>query len=154
MRCTTGIRWVVAGGLLLCTAAAAAGMRAKLQALHLDTIAFEDVTLADAFQELRLESRRLDPDGDGLNFVFLFAPGFRAARLAGRVTLHLRNVPLEEVIRYICMVHGLQYRVEPWALLISDGAGSLSELETRTYPIRAGVLDTPRTRRRAAQIDD
>lgn len=153
MRCTIGMR-SVAGSLLFCMMAGAADMRAKLRSMHLDSIRFEDRALAEVFRELRRDSRRLDPDGDGVNFVFLFAPRFRDVRLAERVNMHLRNIPLEEVIRYLCMVHGLDYRVEPWAILITDGVRPVPGLETRIYPIRAGVLDTPRTRRRAPEIDD
>ncbi|OGV75413.1 MAG: hypothetical protein A3K19_12795 [Lentisphaerae bacterium RIFOXYB12_FULL_65_16] len=62
------------------------------------------------------------------------------------ITMNMDNIPLGEVIRYICMGAGLKFRVESNAVIIADKSIALDEMETRYYPVEAGVLDASKTR--------
>lgn len=51
------------------------------------------------------------------------------------ITMDMENIPLGEVIRYICEGAGLSYRIEPHAIVIADQRVALDGMETRFYPI-------------------
>ncbi len=66
------------------------------------------------------------------------------------VTLSMTNVPMGEVIRYLCMGTGLKYVVDTNAVVIADKSVPLKDLETRFYSVEAGVLDSAKTRKAKA----
>jgi len=76
------------------------------------------------------------------------APATSFPNAAGErtVTMSMNNIPLGEVIRYVCMGAGLKYRVEPSAVIIADKSFPLDDLETRFYSVEAGVFETVRTK--------
>ena len=57
-----------------------------------------------------------------------------------KVTMNMQQVPLAEVIRYICTAADLQYVVETNAVIIAGKDVPLERMETRTYSVKAGVL--------------
>lgn len=61
------------------------------------------------------------------------------------VTLDFDNIPLEQVIHYICTGSGLKYRVEEHAVIIADPDRALDPTETRIYPVEPGFLTTSGT---------
>lgn len=61
----------------------------------LPSILFEQATLAEAVEYVRIKTRELDPARQGLNIVL--KPG---SDPAAKVTLSLKNVPASEVLRY------------------------------------------------------
>jgi len=63
------------------------------------------------------------------------------------------NLPLGEVLRYICLGAGLNMRIEEEAVLILHPDVVVETMETRFYSVAAGVFDARRTRRRAESID-
>jgi general secretion pathway protein D len=63
------------------------------------------------------------------------------------ITMSMNNIPLSEVIRYVCLGAGLKFRVETNAVVIADKSVALDDLETRFYSVEAGVLDTKKTKR-------
>lgn len=63
------------------------------------------------------------------------------------VTLSMTNVPMGEVIRYLCMGTGLKYVVDTNAVVIADKSVPLKDLETRFYSVEAGVIDSAKTRK-------
>ncbi len=69
------------------------------------------------------------------------------------ITLNMNNIPLGEAIRYICLGAGLKYKVESNAVIIADSSVPLDDMETRFYPVEAGVLDAARTRRRMSRLE-
>ncbi|MCF7855341.1 MAG: hypothetical protein K9N51_11135 [Candidatus Pacebacteria bacterium] len=74
------------------------------------------------------------------------APAARASAAGQRtISMNMTNIPLGEAIRYITMGAGLKYKVEPHAVIIADPSVALEEMETRFYPMQAGVLETAAT---------
>ncbi|MFC2149543.1 hypothetical protein ACFLQ8_02465, partial [Candidatus Auribacterota bacterium] len=56
-----------------------------------------------------------------------------------RVTIHLKNVPLIEALKYILSAKGLKYRLDEYAILISTPARlERVEMETRYYHLSSG----------------
>jgi len=64
---------------------------------------------------LRKRSVELDPDGEGINFVFL-QPG----RELPRVKLKAENIPALDMLRRICTQVGVRFRIERYAVVIED----------------------------------
>ncbi|MFM7607149.1 MAG: hypothetical protein ACKO8Z_18375, partial [Prosthecobacter sp.] len=110
------------GARLQATSTASSGrdrIANKLRNYRLPKVEFEQATLIEILELLRLRSRDLDPMGKGVDFV-LNVPEESRGR---QISLTLNDVPLEEVLRYICESAGVTYRVEEHAVMIS----SLSE---------------------------
>lgn len=95
-----------------------AAITEKLNSIILPSLDFEDVSIEDAVDFLRIRAAELDvkePDAKkrGLNIVILQqnpAPAEAAAPLIRE--LRLRNVPLGTALKYICEQTNLGYRVD------------------------------------------
>lgn len=64
----------------------------------------------------------------------------RAVR--GGITINMTNIPLGEAIRYVTLGAGLVYKVESHAVIIAHPDVALDDMETRFYPMQAGVMET------------
>jgi len=51
------------------------------------------------------------------------------------------NMPLGEIIRYICVGSGLKYKVESNAVVIADAQVVIDEMVTRFYPVSSSVFN-------------
>ncbi len=77
---------------------------------------FRDAALEDVIGFLRVRSRELDPEGQGVNFILT-----RAAMETSRekkLTFQLSNVPLSDVLRYVADLAELDLRVEEQAVVL------------------------------------
>ena len=131
-------------------------IRRKLQNIIIPQVDIQDVTVDQAVDILRqrareLDTLELDPSKRGVNFVVrtpnAAAEGgiaddgdeFGAVSKPGSKTissLQLRNVPLEVVIKQICDVTGLRYKVEDFAVvLVPANDLDASELYTRSFTV-------------------
>jgi type II secretory pathway component GspD/PulD (secretin)/tetratricopeptide (TPR) repeat protein len=87
------------------------------------------------------------------------APGAAAAPTAATsigdrpITMTLDNVPLGDVIDYICKLAGLKNKVEEFSVILVDQSVPFENLETRFYNVAAGVFDAKRTRKKADKLD-
>jgi hypothetical protein len=93
----------------------AAALQKRLSTLILPNVAFQDATLGEAVEYLRLKCREADsnenPTARGFNFVLLTTS-------EKPLTLQLRAVPAAEAVRLITELAGLSYIVEPHAIVI------------------------------------
>ena len=109
----------------------------RLNELMIDHIEFEDVELPSVILQLRARSKELDPNGEGFNIIVPQAEKY-ANKL---VTLNLDQIPLYEVIRYICKITGLSFRIDETDKIITIGSGSdVSDMITRYIPIRQATI--------------
>ncbi len=116
---------------------------------HLDV---EDMPLIEVIRHLRKESRRLDPERKGVNFFIKFHPA-RAQQTKQRlVSMSFTKLSIEEIVKYLCLTTGLQYRMEESAILIADKSVAIDKMETRFYNVAAGVLDSEKTRPRTKSL--
>jgi hypothetical protein len=110
--------------------AARRALERKLQDIVLPRVAFEEATVKEVFQALRLQVQNLDlDDRHPVNLVYQCKPEV----LAQQVTMDLTNVPLGEALRYICMGTGLGYRVEDYAIVIGDSEADRARMQTRVF---------------------
>ena len=89
----------------------------KLKTIIIDKVEFEDAAPSVIFKFLRIESKRLDPEKRGVNFVF------KDIDASGKtVTLILDKVPLLYIIKTVCEASGLSYRIDDYAVFIQQKA--------------------------------
>ena len=103
----------------------------KLRNYRLPKVEFQQATIVEILELLRLRSRDLDPLGKGVDFV-LNVPDDSRQR---QITLTLTDVPLEEVLRYVCESAGVAYRVEEHAVMISSLSEKNATLVTRSFRV-------------------
>lgn len=103
---------------------AAAALEEKLKKIVIPQAAFEGATLEQAVDFIRLRSQQLDageanPAKRGVNFVIrkpqAGADG-KAPRPYGLITLNLKNVPLDKLIRECALQSGTRSKVDEYAI--------------------------------------
>lgn len=154
----------------------------KLRRIIIPRIDFEDTTVEEAIDFLRLRSAELDtleldPDRKGVNFVIrrprsnpggIDTSGLDEAVSGGELLtsgdpgsarieeLRLRNVPLAVALEYIGNATGLRYKVDDFAVTLVPQTESGEDLFTRTFrvpPDFATSLNAGGDNTTAAEID-
>jgi len=133
--------------VLLASVAWAGDAREKASSIVAPGMEVENATVETVFEQLREDSVALDPDGEGVNFLFQADEENGTAYKQRTITLDFTNMPLGDVIRYVCMAAGLHYKVEERAIIIADKTLALDKMETRFYPVAPGVFKTRPTNR-------
>ena len=108
----------------------------KMASMVIDDIAFDRVDIQSAVRFLKQQSQRIDPDHLGVNIILSLSNEELAS--VPRLTLTLREVPLTEVVRYMCQKCGLRYRVQDQALVI--GTSAIDPMEMRFFKVRAALI--------------
>jgi general secretion pathway protein D len=105
----------------------------KLEAIRIPELNFSEVDIADAVKFLEEQSKALDPEKKGINFVLKAEstvaavstpvrgsePAAAPAPVASRaLTLSLKDVPLIEVLNFIKSLTNLQYKVDQYAVYL------------------------------------
>ena len=128
----------------------------KLRNTIIPIIDFEDTSVEEAIDFLRLRSRELDvretdPTKKGVNFVIRkpkaggaaegaadAGAGLGAAPEPGALRikeLRLRNVPLAEALKYICDQTRLRYKVDEYAVTLVPATETDQDLFNRTFDV-------------------
>ncbi len=135
----------------------------KLKTIVIPVIDFEDTSVEEAVDFLRLRSieldvGELDPNRKGINFVIRkprtggggdagldadAAGGLGAAQDPGALRikeLRLRNVPLAEALKYICEQTKLRYKVDEFAVTLVPATETDEDLFTRSFRVPPDFL--------------
>ncbi len=107
----------------------AASFQQRLSRIIIPAANFREAEARDIIQWLQVESADRAPDGKPVNFVWLVPSGVELPK----VTLNLRQLPLLDLVRYVTMMTGLKYRLEPHALVIYQPDSAAA-----TQPARQG----------------
>jgi len=105
----------------------------KLRSLIFPQVDFGGATLDEVAELLRVRSRDLDPQGTGINFILNVPPEARDKP----ISLNLRDVPMEEVLRYVSEMSGVSYKVDDHAVTfvsISERSGAIISRSFRVPP--------------------
>lgn len=86
-----------------------------------------------------------DALGDPIDGPALDAPAAPAGGGKARINLDADDIPVGEVIKYICDQLNLKYKVEEFAVIIGDNE-KFQQLETNFYTISAGLLEIVQTK--------
>ena len=122
----------------------AAEIMRELSSIEIPELNFDSKPLRQAVEELQRLSEQNDPNKKGINFVLRLPSGTGADPESATVTLELRKVKLQVVLKYLCeRVRGgekLRFEVEDNAVLILPATESGGELETRSYTVPGSLL--------------
>ncbi len=121
----------------------------KLDQIIIPNAEFEDVSLNDAINAMRVWSRELDtteldPEKKGMNFVFRLGGGkskFKKKIDGARISLTMKNVPLSVVLDNLTQQTGTYWKQEQFSIVIRPIGSYTAELETRTFRVPVGFLD-------------
>lgn len=110
----------------------------KARGIVLPVVEFKNASVAEAVEFLRAKSRELDPEKQGVNILLRNDPPSRA-----EITLSLRDVPLNEAIRYTSELAGMELVWEIYAAIIRPiGEPEGMEQFTRVYNAPGDLLGT------------
>ncbi|MBR2441310.1 MAG: hypothetical protein IKB25_14020 [Lentisphaeria bacterium] len=104
----------------------------KLQDIIYPGADFEDENVTDVFSQIQRRSRELDPEKKG---VPIFYPAFKEDKF---VTLKVGQMPIGELIRYVCMYSGLKYKVTP--LGVEIGGSDLDDMREQTFTMSSSLF--------------
>lgn len=127
----------------------------KLESIIIPELNFTDVDVVDAVRFITDQSKALDPERKGINFVLKVNPttsGAPAAGAAGAppaappvqrtLTLNLRQVPLSEVLRFITDLTNLQFKVEEHAVFIFPSTETSDVQVVRSFSVPPNFFTT------------
>jgi hypothetical protein len=115
----------------------------KLRRIIIPRIDFEDTTVEEAIDFLRLRSSELDtleldPSRKGINYVIRRPLDSSSSHDPGRAVikeLRLRNVPLAVALKYICDSARLTYKADDFAVTLMPQTETGEDLLTRTFTV-------------------
>ena len=123
-------------GVSVCQAGEADTQK-KLKSIVLKQVEFKDTDLNAVVRYLSQESRRLDySGGKGVNFIVR-----GNASKQKRINLELSNVPLSAVVHYVCLLGGLDYKIERNAVIIGPKGSLGGAMNRQTFRLPRNVLD-------------
>lgn len=111
----------------------------KLRRIVIPNVRFEDISLEEALEFLRLRAMELDsieadPSRKGINIVCRQLPG----PMPVIKSLQLNNVPVGQVLKYICENTKMSYKTDDFAVTVMPMTDGGDELFTRTFPVPPG----------------
>lgn len=120
---------------------AGAYLTQKMDSIVFPTVTFENATIEEAVEYLRIKSKDLDdsesdPTKKGVNIIIRTGD----APAAAAISLDLKNVPMSEALRYICDLAQMKYKVESFAVVVVPISESSTEMFTRTYRVPPDFL--------------
>jgi type II secretory pathway component GspD/PulD (secretin) len=84
-----------------------AALKAKLKSLIV-SVNFNNASISEVAKSLTALSKQVDPDHKGMEFAV--APDATGPGKA--ISINLQNVPLSELLNFVCQMSGLHYRVD------------------------------------------
>ncbi len=124
----------------------------KLKTIIIPEINFEDISVEEAIDFLRLrttelDTRELDPAKKGINFIIRRPRGGGGENDPGALRikeLRIRNVPLGTALKFICDQTKLRFKVDDFAVTLVPATEGGEDIFTRTFrvpPDFASALD-------------
>lgn len=116
---TAALAWGFSSALPAQQTAESPTIQQKLERIILPTVQFQNATIEEALEYLRVKSREIDkdnnpPTSNGVSFVLK-----TDAPKAATISLDLKDVPLGVVLGYCVELAGLKYRVDAHAVMIA-----------------------------------
>ncbi|WP_395749421.1 hypothetical protein [Prosthecobacter sp.] len=113
----------------------------KMNKIIFPTVSFQDATVEEAIEYLRVKSRDLDTftEAGGVKGVNIILRTGDAPSTA-RISLDLRDIPLSEALRYVTELAQMKYKVEANAVMVTPIVEGTPELLTRSYPVPPDFL--------------
>jgi len=120
----------------------------KLNSIVLPKVKFDGAKIEDVINFFATESRRLDPEGNGVNIGLRLSkvppvPGTPTTPAYPPITLNLRDIPLYDVLKLTTDLAGMKFRIERDSVAVVPLSTPEEGIVTRVYPIQPGAFKTP-----------
>lgn len=120
----------------------------KIKQMLVPSVDFQDVSIEEALDTLRLWSREfdtteLDPTKKGFNFVMRVGDVGSDVHnniMSKRISLQLKNVPMSEVLDYVTKATHTQWRIEDYAIVVTPSGMQDTRLLQRTFTVPPGFM--------------
>lgn len=109
-----------------------AKMYEKLQSIVIPSVEFSDQSITTIVSALTKLSKMHDPEGKGV--IIVYSPSDKDMQ---EVSLSFTNIPVGEIIRYLCQYTKLKYKVEDNAVRIASEG--IDDMDTRYFKMRSDV---------------
>ncbi len=113
----------------------------KLKSMIIKDLVFTDASIEDAANALAAKSKELDKDAAKLGISFIVKP--EALSSAKPFSLNLRNIPMEDALRYITKLADVKYKVEEFAVVIVPVKESTEVLLRRSFNVPPSFFPAP-----------
>ena len=109
---------------------------AHMERIIFPTFSFKDIPVTKLIEQLNRRNKDFDPDPakQGVNIAFKSSSGTKIPT----VSMDLANIPLSEIIRYVCADTGLKYRIEADGVVIGPQVDPMQE---RHFPVRRSLVE-------------
>lgn len=113
----------------------------KMNKIIFPTVKFDNATIDEAIEFLRVKSRDLDTftEAGGVKGVNIIIRQGEAPSNAS-ISLDLKDVPMTEALRYVTELAQMKYKVEAHAVLVVPLSENASEQYTRSYRVPPDFL--------------
>lgn len=113
----------------------------KLKSMVIKDLVFNEASIEDAVNALAAKSKELDKDPAKLGVSFIVKP--EALSSAKPFSLNLRNIPMEDALRYITKLADVKYKVEEFAVVIVPIKESTEVLLRRSFNVPPSFFPAP-----------
>ncbi len=123
-------------------------IRKKLSEISLPRVSFDESTLSEALDYLSRQSKEYDQlePGKGVQIILnnSVGPDGGPAGPEPTITLNLdTELPLAEVLRYVCELSGMKFRIEPHAVVVVPAwTAQSTEMFSRTLRVPPNFIDS------------
>lgn len=108
-----------------------ANLMTRIRSIVFPKVDLQGATLEEVVEYLRIQTRELDSGNKGISFVMRAPPEARSKP----ITLNLKQVPLEELLRYVTEMSGTAYRLDEFAVNITSLSEKSDALITKSYRV-------------------
>lgn len=113
----------------------------KLKSMIIKDLVFNDASIEDAANALAAKSKELDIDPAKLGISFIVKP--EAVTTAKPFSLNLRNIPMEDALRYITKLADVKFKVEEFAVVIVPLKEETEVLLRRSFNVPPSFFPPP-----------
>lgn len=113
----------------------------KMNRIIFPRVQFQGASIEEAIEFLRIKSRDFDtverdPSRKGINLIMKSG----STPYTAQISLDLKDVPMNEALRYVTELAGMKYKVEPFAVVVVPLSDAGTEMYTRTFKVPPGFL--------------
>ena len=112
----------------------------KLKTIILPKVPFRDASIKEVVQYLQERSKALDPANEGVDIQLKLVPPAEGEEDGRTFSMEFHDMPLVDVVRYLCLAGGLKYRVEGNTIVIADRSIPINPIETQAFDIDRATL--------------
>ncbi len=107
----------------------------KLQKIIVDKVEYESSDIQSILEHLAKISKQQDPEKIGVSIIPPSSADLRTRKIQ---YLELEQMPLLDIIKYVCEIAGLKYKIDDKAVIV--GVKPAGDMELAFFPIRKSMI--------------